>query len=125
MEISAKVDGLRCRPVLSVASDAAGMLFRSLFPEFVSAAAAGLLFTVRLPTDWLPAGRYTLALAAVARHDGRVFASKSNDTVALTIRRVAAPAGVGDAAPVLQPALEWDIERIADVPIAVAARPLN
>ena len=112
--LAPKADDLRCRPLVSVVTETGVLLYRSVFPEFVSARrSAPLAFTVEIPTGILPTGRYTLALAVATRQNSRIFATKANEAVLLTIRRdVVRPED--DDVPLLQPALVWDTAAVTE-----------
>jgi ABC-type polysaccharide/polyol phosphate transport system ATPase subunit len=106
--------GIRCRPVVVVARGEAP-LFRSVYPEFVTIERPGpVTFAMRVPTAMLPDGDYVVAVSAAVLTAGGVFALKSNETVALEIRRDAAggPGGPGSG-PLLEVDFPWEVERVA------------
>ena len=109
MAIAAKVDGLLCRPLVSLTTNDGVLLYRSVFPRFVELPRDGMLFAVRLPLRILPPGDYVVALAAASQQDQKYFAAKSNDTVTLTVHGDRTSAGNG-AMPLLRPALAWEVE---------------
>lgn len=114
LKVVPKADDLHCRPVLSVATETGVLLFRSVFPELVSARRTEpLVFTVEMPTGILPAGRYTLAFAVATHQGSRVFGTKANEAALLTIRRDVVRTE-GDEAPLLQPALLWDMATVSE-----------
>jgi hypothetical protein len=83
-----------------------------VYPEFVEIDQPGsMTFTVRIPVAVLPDGDYGLAVAAAALSDRGVFALKSDDTVALEIRR-GDPADA-TAGPLLAFEFPWEVERVA------------
>ena len=120
MEVAGKADGLKCRPIVSVLNETV-VLFRSPCPEFLPLSRDPLGCAVRVPTRLLPDGRYRIDVAAATVRDGRAFAIKSNNALTLTVRREHAPVADGEIAPLLQPSLDWEVERLADVSAAVTA----
>lgn len=109
LEVAPKADGLRCRPMLSLVNQGSVLLYRSLFPEFVPAPRPNsLVFTARVPTHMLPAGRYALGVGLTTLQRGKAIAAKGHEAVLVTIRRPETEAAQGDAAPLLHPRLTWD-----------------
>jgi ABC-type polysaccharide/polyol phosphate transport system ATPase subunit len=114
MAVVGKSEGLSSRPVVSVYNDEGVVLFRSLYPAFVPLSRDPVRFSVRVPTQLLPGGRYQISIAAATRHDGRAFATKSSSAVALTVRRQETPAPEEGAAPVLRPPVDWKVEPLVE-----------
>ena len=109
----ALVPGLRCRPLVAVATPRA-VLFRSVYPEFVTVSSPGpIAFSVRVPTDVLPNGVYALGLHMAAVDGNGVYAMKASDAVSLTIRRGDDAPATDGPAPHLNLSLPWEIERVA------------
>jgi len=126
--VEGKVEGLRCRPVVSLLTDRGVILFRSLFPDFTELSGRGQVFSVRVPTGLLPAGRFTISIATATYRGEKVFASKGHNTITLTIRREQSPAATDartaggkkgkkeEPEPLLQPILEWEVLALAATP---------
>lgn len=109
-----KVPGVRCRPRVSV-SALGETLFASVYPEAVPVDRVGpITFSVRVPTDVLPGGGYTISLNTIAMQGSRAYSSKA-DIVALTVARPESPLPDPNVRPLLTPALAWEIERVARV----------
>jgi len=111
-----KVDGLRCRPLVTVSGvGVRAVLFRSLFPEFVSVRGERpLRFSVQVPTHVLPNGDYTLGFHLVSLQGSSVYAMKASDAVKVTVKREAPPPVAGEPVPLLRPQVTWEVERLAE-----------
>jgi lipopolysaccharide transport system ATP-binding protein len=112
-----KRPGIRCRPVVGVSSPR-GVLFRSVYPEFVALPQPGpVAFTVRVPTDVLPGGTYSVGFHMASIDGEHVHALKATEAVSLTIRRET-PARADDApVPVLTLPFRWDVSEVAEAVI--------
>ena len=112
-----KMPGVRCRPVVGV-SGRRGVLFRSVYPEFVELLQPGrLAFTVRVPTDVLPGGTYSVGFHLASTAGERVYALKATEGVSLTIRR-RVPVAEDDAPmPLLRLPFQWDVAAMAEAAI--------
>ena len=108
MEFDAKTAGLRCRPSVFLMRGKT-IIYRSLYPEFVVVnAARRLTWAVRIPTQMLPGGTYTLMINMQTLQGDIVYAMKAQDAVTLTIRRASDAAGDESTKPVLALPLRLD-----------------
>jgi ABC-type polysaccharide/polyol phosphate transport system ATPase subunit len=112
----ARSDGIRCRPLVSVAkSDGGPVLFRSLYPEFVPARAGTVLaFTVTVPMTLLPDGDYTVGLHLASMEGGRVHSLKASNAVAVSVRREHAEHDEERPRSLLTSPLVWEMEPVAE-----------
>ena len=112
-----KMPGVRCRPVVGV-SGRRGVLFRSVYPEFVELPQPGrLAFTVRVPTDVLPGGTYSVGFHVASTAGERVYALKATEGVSLTIRRHVPVAEDDTPMPLLKLPFHWDVAALAEAAI--------
>jgi ABC-type polysaccharide/polyol phosphate transport system ATPase subunit len=111
-----KSDGLRCRPLMTVAAAGArSALFRSLYPEFVALPGRRPLgFTVQVPAELLPNGDYVIGFHMVSCEGSSVYALKAEDAVKVTVKRDEPRPGPDEAVPLLRPTFTWEVERLME-----------
>jgi ABC-type polysaccharide/polyol phosphate transport system ATPase subunit len=109
--VSLKAGGVRFRPSVFVLRDSV-VLFRSLYPAYVDAAAScELTFAVAVPTHILPNGDYALTVSASTLHGTKQYSMKAHHAVTFTVQRESgAPA---DDPSLLALTLPWEIEPVA------------
>lgn len=111
-----KVDDLRCRPLVAVAT-AGTLLFRSLYPDFVAVPQVRrLTFIVRVPIHVLPNGTYAVGLNMVALRGKAVYSLKASEAITLTVRRETAATEGGPLPALLALQFPWEIERVVEAP---------
>jgi ABC-type polysaccharide/polyol phosphate transport system ATPase subunit len=112
LAFEAKVGGVRCRPSVFL-NRGKITLFRSLAPAFLAVAAPRrLAWTVRIPSQVLPGGTYTLMINMQTLRGHIAYAMKAHDAVTLTVRREeVAPEGA-PALPLLAMDFPWEIEPV-------------
>ena len=113
LAFEAKVGGVRCRPSVFLNSGKT-TLFRSLAPAFlVVNEPRRLTWTVRIPTQVLPGGTYTLMINMQTMRGSTAYAMKAHDAVTLTVRRGEAPPEGAPGLPLLSMSFPWEIEPVA------------
>ena len=114
MAFEARLDGVRCRP--SVVLNWSGLrLFRTVAPRPLTLdRGRRVTWTVRIPTDPLIAGAYTLMVNMQSEHGEAVYSMKAHEAVTLSVSR---PAGETKErnprrAPLLTVEFPWEIEAV-------------
>jgi ABC-2 type transport system ATP-binding protein len=112
MEFEPKTGGTRCRPSVFLMRGKM-VIFRSLHPEFLLVTGGGrLTWSVRIPTQILPSGNYSLMINMQTLQGNTVYAMKAQDAVTLSIRRDGEPAEDTAGTPVLAIDFPWEIEPV-------------
>ena len=112
MQFDAKTGGVRCRPSVFLMRGKT-VIFRSLYPEFIQVTEArGLTWAVRIPTEILPSGIYSLMINMQTVLGNTVYAMKAQDAVTLTIRRDGDAAADTPGTPMLSMDFPWEIEAV-------------
>jgi ABC-type polysaccharide/polyol phosphate transport system ATPase subunit len=108
----AKAGSLRCRPSIFLMRGTM-VVFRSLHPySFAMEQADRVLVTVKVPTQWLSDGDYTVTTGVLTER-GRVhYSLKAPEALALRIRRDAVVADQAASTPVLTTTFPWEIEPV-------------
>jgi len=115
LSFEAKAGGVRCRPSVFV-NRGKVTLFRSLAPAFLDVPAPRrLVWTVRIPSQVLPAGTYTLLINMQTLRGPIAYAMKAHDAVTLTVRREGAVPEETSGLPLLSMEFPWEIESIEAV----------
>jgi ABC-type polysaccharide/polyol phosphate transport system ATPase subunit len=114
MSFEARLDGVRCRP--SVVLSRSGLrLFRTVSPQPLTLdRGRRATWTVRIPTDPLTDGAYTLMVNMQSEHGDAVYSMKAHEAVSLSVSR---PAGDAKAenprtAPLFTVQFPWEIEAV-------------
>jgi ABC-type polysaccharide/polyol phosphate transport system ATPase subunit len=115
LSFEAKVGGVRCRPSVFL-NRGKITLFRSLAPAFVDVTGPRrLVWTVRIPSQVLPGGTYTLMINMQTLRGHIAYAMKAHDAVTLTVRREESVPEGAPALPLLAVDFPWEIEAIEAV----------
>jgi ABC-type polysaccharide/polyol phosphate transport system ATPase subunit len=114
MAFEARLDGVRCRPSV-VLNWGELRLYRTLAPQSLTLERGRrVTWAVRIPTDPLADGAYTLMVNMQSEHGEAVYAMKAHEAVSLSISRRSGE--VKDANPRLVPLLTvqfpWEIETV-------------
>lgn len=114
MAFEARLDGVRCRP--SVVLSWSGLrVFRTLAPQALTLERGRrVTWTVRIPTDPLTAGAYTLMVNMQSEHGEAVYSMKVHEAVSLSVTRPAGETKEENVrrAPLLTVQFPWEIEAV-------------
>jgi ABC-type polysaccharide/polyol phosphate transport system ATPase subunit len=114
MAFEARLDGVRCRPSV-VLNWGELRLFRTPAPQSLTLERGRrVTWTVRIPTDPLAAGAYTLMVNMQSEHGEAVYSMKAHEAVSLSVSRASGEARDANPrmAPLLTVQFPWEIETV-------------
>jgi hypothetical protein len=116
LAFEAKVGGIQCRPSLVLLKKKRiRTIFRTVYPQYVAVdTPRALTFTVRLSSDELSDGDYSMTVAMAVLQADAVHAIKAEQAVSLRIRRGAEldAGAAGAEPPLLAVTLPWEVEML-------------